>query len=164
MRNVFGVNGTDWEHCPGRGFQRFSKAISGWINQCDNFKNPRFNGFSASWRTVGTRLDRSCQEYGGWGTVGQIYEIKSVYSIPLAEFKVDLYVSILNAFDKKRTWIAGISYFPEKTVIDLPNGQFAILGRPAPGVVSYCVVDVREVSLIVTAALAGITVELGAAA
>src|SRR6185437_5151519 len=104
------------------------------------------------------------QECGGWGTVGQIYEIKSVYSIPLAEFKVDLYVSILNAFDKKRTWIAGISYFPEKTVIDLPNGQFAILGRPAPGVVSYCVVDVREVSLIVTAALAGITVELGAAA
>lgn len=103
------------------------------------------------------------REFGGIGVVGQVYEIKSVYSLPVAIAKVKLYVSVLNALDRTRIWIEGISYVPRKTVIQLPNEQFAILGRPAPGVVSYCVVDMREVSFIIGYALAGITVELGAA-
>lgn len=73
------------------------------------------------------------------------------------------YVAVLNLFDKTRKWIAGVSYYPSKTVIELPNAQFAIVGRPAPGVVSYCVVDMHEVNLIISFALAGITLELGVA-
>ncbi len=103
------------------------------------------------------------REYGGFGVVGQVYEIKSVYSIPAAIAKVEAYVLALNALDPTRQWIKGVSYVPQKTVIDLPNAQFAIIGRPGPGVVSYCVVDMHEVNFIIGYALAGITIELGAA-
>ena len=76
---------------------------------------------------------------------------------------MELYAAILNKFDRNRTWIAGISYFPRKTVIELPNSQFAILGRPMPGVVSYCVVDMHEVDFLIDSAITGITYELASA-
>jgi RHS repeat-associated protein len=102
-------------------------------------------------------------DYGFWGVVGQIYEIKSVYSVPLGVTQVQLYLQALNRFDKSRKWIAGVSYVPKKSVIALRTGQVAFIERPFPEIVSYCRLNETELVLVMAAAFAGLLLSVGVA-
>lgn len=92
--------------------------------------------------------------------MGQIYEIKSVYSEAVAVAKVGLYVGILNKFDKDRTWIPGITYLPPP-ILRLDGSSVAFVSRPNPGVISYCVVNTTELAgLALAATTAGLLLDL----
>jgi RHS repeat-associated protein len=91
-----------------------------------------------------------------FNTVGQVYEIKSVYSEAAGLAKVTLYAAILNKFDKQRTWIPGLTYLPTP-IIPVDGSTIAIVSRPYPGVISYCLINQAElISLAAAAAVAAL--------
>jgi hypothetical protein len=97
-----------------------------------------------------------------FSTVGQVYEIKSVYSEPAAVAKVALYVAILNKFDKQRTWIPGLTYLPPP-IIPVDGSTVAFISRPYPGVISYCLINQTELLLAVQAGIASLALDLATA-
>ncbi len=87
--------------------------------------------------------------------LGQIWEIKSVYSEGAAIAKEALYLSVLNFYSKGTglKWIPGWTYLPPP-VIPINSNTFATINEPEPGVITYCIVNTTEIRLLVTAALA----------
>ena len=83
--------------------------------------------------------------------VGQIYEIKSIYSQPEALAKVLLYAAVLNKFDKDRRWIPGFTYFPPP-ILPVDSSTVAFISRPYPGVITYCLVNQVELAGLALAA------------
>jgi len=96
-------------------------------------------------------------------TVGQVYEIKSVYSEAAGVAQVALYAAILNKFDKQRTWIPGLTYLPTP-IIQVDGSTVAFVSRPYPGVISYCPVNEAEIVLAATAAVYSLSLDFGTAA
>lgn len=99
--------------------------------------------------------------------IGQVYEIKSIYSEQLAIAKVALYAGVLNLFDPVRRWIPGVTYEPP-SIIRVEPGTVGITSLAAPGVITYCLINELEVAALAMLALAGlfseIEVNFGAAA
>jgi RHS repeat-associated protein len=99
--------------------------------------------------------------------IGQVYEIKSIYSEQLAIAKAALYAGVLNLFDPVRRWIPGVTYEPP-SIIRVEPGTVAITSLAAPGVITYCLINELEIAALATLALAGlfseIEVNFGAAA
>ena len=77
--------------------------------------------------------------------VGQIYEIKSIYSVADALVKVGLYIGALNKFDKDRKWIPGFTYLPPP-ILPVDASTIAFISRPFPGVITYCLVNQIELA------------------
>jgi RHS repeat-associated protein len=99
-----------------------------------------------------------------FNTVGQIYEIKSVYSEAAGVAQVALYAAVPNQFDKQRTWIPGITYLPPP-IIPVNGSTIAIISRPYPGVISYCLINQAELlGLALTAGVVGLSLDFGTAA
>ena len=97
-----------------------------------------------------------------FNTVGQVYEIKSVYSEALGLAEVTAYAAVLSRFDKQRTWIPGFTYLPTP-LIPVGPSTLAIVSRPYPGVITYCLIDQRELlSMAFAAGVAGLSIEVGA--
>jgi RHS repeat-associated protein len=88
-----------------------------------------------------------------FNTVGQVYEIKSVYSEVAGLAKVALYAAILNKFDKQRTWIPGITYVPTP-IIPVDGSTIAFVSRPYFGVISYCLINQAELLSLAAASTA----------
>jgi RHS repeat-associated protein len=98
-----------------------------------------------------------------FNTVGQVYEIKSVYSEAAGLAQVTLYAAVLNKFDKQRTWIPGLTYLPSP-IIPVNSSTIAIVSRPYPGVISYCLLNQTELlSLALTAGVVGLSLDLATA-
>lgn len=88
--------------------------------------------------TIGQAVSNS-----GLEGVGQIYEIKSIYSEGDALAKVLLYASVLNKFDKDRKWVPGFTYLPPP-ILPVDYSTVAFISRPYPGVITYCLVNQVE--------------------
>ena len=87
--------------------------------------------------------------------LGQIWEIKSVYSEAAAVAKEVLYLSVLNFYSKGTgmKWIPGWTYLPPP-LIRINGSTFATTDQPFPGVITYCVVNVGEILSVISAAAA----------
>jgi RHS repeat-associated protein len=87
--------------------------------------------------------------------LGQIWEIKSVYSEAAAVAKEALYLSVLNFYSKGTgmKWIPGWTYLPPP-IITINGSTFATTDQPFPGVITYCVVSVGEILSVISAATA----------
>jgi RHS repeat-associated protein len=97
--------------------------------------------------------------------VGQIYEIKSVYSTAAAVAKVALYVSILNVYGRGSglKWIPGVTYMPPP-IVPIDAATVAIVSQPFPGVITYCVINqVELISLSLASATAALYLDLSTA-
>lgn len=98
-----------------------------------------------------------------FGKVGQIYEIKSIYSQADALAKVFLYTGILNVFDKDRKWIPGFTYLPPP-ILPVDSSTVAFISRPYPGVITYCLVNQVELAgLALAAATTAVLLDLSSA-
>ena len=92
--------------------------------------------------------------------IGQIYEIKSIYSQGDALAKVLLYTSVLNKFDKDRKWVPGFTYLPPP-ILPVDSSTVAFISRPYPGVITYCLVNqVELLGLAGAAATAGLILDV----
>ncbi len=97
-----------------------------------------------------------------FNTVGQVYEIKSVYSEKLGLAEVWMYAGILNRFDKQRTWIPGITYVPEPLIV-VDSKTLAIVSRTDFGVITYCLINQAEMQgMAYAGAVAGLYVAVSA--
>jgi len=78
-------------------------------------------------------------------STGQVYEIKPVGSLAEGSAQLSLYLATLNALDpQSRLWVPGFSYLPP-SFVPLQSGAIAIVFPPAAGVITYQVIDVREI-------------------
>jgi hypothetical protein len=77
--------------------------------------------------------------------VGQVYEIKFVYSEAAAVATVALYVSVLNAYSKGTglKWIPGVTYLAPP-IVSINASTVATIQQPLPGVITYCVINQLE--------------------
>jgi RHS repeat-associated protein len=97
--------------------------------------------------------------------VGQVYEIKSIYSEAAAFAKVQLDVSILNLYSKGTglKWIPGVTYFAPP-ILPIDAATFATIQEPYPGVITYCVINQLElVALAITAGQTALYLDLATA-
>src|SRR5262249_2408994 len=89
--------------------------------------------------------------------IGQVYEIKSVYSAAAAVAQNARDVAILNAFTafsaQKLIWIPGFTYLAPPVVPISPT-TIAFISQPAPGIILYCIVNTTELLLLAALALA----------
>jgi RHS repeat-associated protein len=99
-------------------------------------------------------------------SIGQVYEIKSVYSEAAGLAQVLLYAAVLSKFDKERTWIPGFTYLPTP-IIPVNPSTVAFVSLSAPGVVTYCLVNQLELTAaalgVVAGALSQLQVDFGVA-
>jgi len=94
--------------------------------------------------------------------IGQVYEIKSVYSTAAAVAKVNLYASILNFYGSGTglKWIPGITYLAP-AIVPINSTTFATTQQPFPGVITYCVINQTELlTLAFAATTAGLYLEI----
>jgi RHS repeat-associated protein len=100
-------------------------------------------------------------------TVGQVYEIKSIYKETVALAEVMAYAALMSKFDKNRTWVPGFTYLPPP-ILPLNASTVAFISRPYPGVITYCIVNQLELQFLAAMALvtaaAEITLNVGVAA
>jgi len=97
--------------------------------------------------------------------LGQIWEIKSVYSEAAAIAKEAMYLSVLNFYSKGTgmKWIPGWTYVPPP-IVSINASPWATIDQPAPGVITYCIVNTTEILSFISAAVsAGLYVAVSGA-
>ena len=97
--------------------------------------------------------------------IGQVYEIKSVYSELAAQAKVALYVSVLNFYGRNTglKWIPGVTYIAPP-IIPINPSTVAFIQQPSPGVITYCVINQTELlAFAILADTAALYLDLSAA-
>ena len=98
--------------------------------------------------------------------IGQVYEIKSVYSELQAKAKVLLYVSVLNFYGRNTglKWIPGVTY-TAPPIVPISPSAVAFIQQPWAGVITYCVVNQTELlAFAIAADSAALYLDLSSAA